>query len=115
MKLEHLRQRLVHAARSAPVPGHAPAGFEARVLCRMQSHRATSPPLDVARAWLEGLRRAAYLAGGIAACALMVHAFAPVPSRVAHGPAPEPDLLGEAVLADVPGLSDDVFPEESTP
>lgn len=115
MKLEALRQRLLHAARSAPVPDHAPVGFEARVLRHVMARRPEPAAAIVARAWMDGLLRASAWAGGVAACALLFHVLAPQTRPVALDSNHEPDLLGEALLADMPGLSDDFFPEEPTP
>jgi hypothetical protein len=107
MKLEHLRTRLLHAARSMPVPDHPPIGFESRVLRHITAQRRSLDSGDTAMAWLRGLRNAAFLAAGVAALALMTHVFLPAAPQVSLDASPGPDLLGEALLADVPGFSDE--------
>lgn len=111
MNLENLRRQLIQVARATPVQGHAPVGFDARVRQRTACSPPPTSPVDAARAWLDGLGQAAYWAGGIAAAVALLHAYAPAESEVDD----EPDLLGHALLADVPGLTDDAFPEEGVP
>lgn len=105
----------MQAARAMPVADHAPVGFEARVRMQIVGRLPQATPADIARAWLDGLARAACLAGAIAFAGVVLHALVPV----AHHPSPdlahEPDLLGQALLADVPGLLDDGGMEEGNP
>jgi len=115
MKIEKLRRQLIRAARAVPVSDHAPEGFEALVRGRISRCLRAQRPADVARAWLEGLGRAACLAGAIAVAVMVLNAMVPPGRDEGVDPTDEPDLLGRALLADVPGLLDDAFPEENIP
>lgn len=115
MKLENLRRHLILAARAMPVSDHSPVGFGARVQHRISHCLPHASPAEVARAWVDGLGRAAYLAGAIAAAVVVLHAVVPGAHHVPPDSAHEPDLLGHALLADVPGLLDDALPEETIP
>ena len=115
MKLENLRKHLIQAARTVPVSDHSPVGFEARVQQRISRCLPHASPAEVARAWLDGLGRAACLAGAIAAAAVVLHAVVPGARHAPPDSAQEPDRLGHALLADVPGLLDDALPEETIP
>lgn len=105
----------MQAARAMPVADHVPVGFEARVRMQIAGRLPQSTPADIARAWLDGLGRAACLAGAIAAAGLALHALVPAAHHRSPDLAHEPDLLGQALLADVPGLLDDGGTEESIP
>jgi len=105
----------MQAARAMPMADHAPVGFEARVRMQIASRRPKASAADIARSWLDGLFRAACLAGAIAFAGVVLHALVPVAQHPSPDLAHEPDLLGQALLADVPGLLDDGGTEEGNP
>lgn len=111
MNLEHLRQRLVEAARSQPADPSVPPGFEHRVVRFVLSQPRPEPWLE----WLDGLRRAAVLASALAAVAILLHVMVPPQAAVHPEASDTPDPLDAALLADVSHLMDEALAEEAAP